>query len=437
MAKVVWNNSHISARRGASFRPASVGHCAISALFLLGVNSAFAADISNGNGALLPTFAQDDIWTRPYMLGDLGRSALKAQGIDLSMGGVNETVYNVSGGYRNVVDQASQFALGAKFDLEKLANWQGAMIGVTFVDRFGQNQAALAGIETLQLTNEVWGRGNIVRLTEFYLQQKLFDDRLEVKVGRLPVGGDFFFQHCDFLYLGLCGGQPGNILGSYIYNWPISQWAGVVKFNITNELAFRYGIFDLNPLYLSLTPNYALLPTYPSHSIGALNMFELNWKPSWSGRASDWRLGGWYANVTADQVVTNVNGMPALTSGLPSGAPHDQAVGRNGFYYSIYQQVTAPPKGDEKHGLYVFSNGAVGDAATSFLNWQVNGGIIYHGPFDWRPKDEVGLGASATNVNPRVANAEILANALGRGRAMSSTPRPGSRPGMACRSPAG
>ena len=59
------------------------------------------------------------------------------------------------------------------------------MIGVTLVDRFGQNLNSEAGIPALQLTNEVFGRGSITHLTELYYSQKLFDNTLELKGGRL------------------------------------------------------------------------------------------------------------------------------------------------------------------------------------------------------------------------------------------------------------
>lgn len=198
---------------------------AFSSLFCGGV---YAADFST-KAAPVP-YAADDFWTRPYLFGDLGRTRLKEQGIDIGLTLGNESVGNVSGGSRNTAANAGQLWFGAKLDMGKLAGIPGGTVGLTLVDRFGKNLNTEADIPALQLTNEVFGRGNILRLTQLYYSQKLFDDRLELKGGRLPVGSDFFFGLCEFINLTFCGGQPGNIQGGYIYNWPVSQWAGVVHY---------------------------------------------------------------------------------------------------------------------------------------------------------------------------------------------------------------
>src|SRR5205814_3347972 len=154
-------------------------------------------------------------------------------------------------GTSKVATQAGQLAVKGKFEMGKLAGIPGGLIGITLVDRFGHNLNDEAGIPALQLTNEVFGRGNILRLTELYYSQKLFDDRLELKGGRLPVGSDFFFGLCEFINLTFCGGQPGNIQGGYIYNWPVSQWAGVVHYKLAPEFTISVGVYDANPNYLT------------------------------------------------------------------------------------------------------------------------------------------------------------------------------------------
>ena len=55
----------------------------------------------------------------------------------------------------------------------------------------------------------------------------------------------------DFINLTFCGGQPGNILGGYIYNFPVSQWAGVAHYNLTQEVQLSVGVYDANPNYLT------------------------------------------------------------------------------------------------------------------------------------------------------------------------------------------
>src|ERR1700756_5932362 len=97
-----------------------------------------AADFST-KAAPLPYAETDDFWTRPYLFGDLGRTKLKEQGIDMSLQLGDEAVTNLTGGTNRVATQAGQLAFQAKFDMGKLAGVPGGLVGLTLVDRFGHN----------------------------------------------------------------------------------------------------------------------------------------------------------------------------------------------------------------------------------------------------------------------------------------------------------
>src|SRR5438445_5595495 len=289
-----------------------------------------AADFST-KAAPLPYAETDDFWTRPYLFGDLGRTKLKEQGIDLGLTLGDEAVGNVTGGSKNTAANAGQLWFGAKFDLAKLAGIPGGTVGLTLVDRFGRNLNDQAGIPALQLTNEVFGRGNIFRLTQLYYSQKLFDDRLELKGGRLPVGSDFFFGLCEFINLTFCGGQPGNIQGGYIFNWPVSQWAGVAHYSLTNELKISVGVYDANPNYLTTTdPSIYFLPGIPGSTpaSGVMVPVELTWSPS-GPLSGTWRFGGWY-----DSASTIDGGLPGIITTIPGvgGVPEQNLVNQRGRY---------------------------------------------------------------------------------------------------------
>jgi porin len=355
-----------------------------------------AADLSLKDAPPAYYYSGDDFWTRPYLLGDLGRAALKQRGIDISATMVDEAVANASGGSKNGGANAGQLGVGAKFDMEKLAGIHGGLFGVTLVDRWGRNLNSDSDIPALQLTNEVFGRGNIVRLTEFYYDQKLFSGALELKGGRLPVGADFFFGNCDFINLTFCGGQPGNILGSYIYNWPVSQMAGVVKVNLPQNLQLQVGFYDANPNYLETKANPALLPVFApsfnghigvnSPGAGLLVPVELNWKGSINGLSGIWKVGGWYNDADAATISTG-----RVESGL------------SGAYVSIWQQIRAASSykdaPDPTHGLFTFFNASFGDQRTSVQDYQIAWGLQQVGTFASRPDDSVGFAVGTTHVN--------------------------------------
>jgi porin len=361
-------------------------------------SGAYAADLLT-KAPPVPYVETDNFWTRPYLFGDLGRTKLKEMGIDLGLTLGNESVGNLSGGDRNTAANAGQLWFGAKLDMAKLAGIHGGTVGLTLVQRFGDNLNTEAGIPALQLTNEVFGRGNILRLTQLYYSQKLFDDRLELKGGRLPVGSDFFFGLCEFINLTFCGGQPGNILGGYIFNWPVSQWAGLAHFNITKEVQISAGVYDANPNYLTTSePSVYFLPGIPASSpaTGVFVPVELTWRPS-GPLEGTWRLGGWY-----DSASTIDGGLPGIITTIPSvgGVPAqnlgDQR-GRYGFYESILQRLTVDGAGAV--GWYTFLNSSFGDHRTSFQDYQVALGFRHTGTFPSRPQDDVGVAVGTTHVN--------------------------------------
>jgi porin len=368
---------------------------ALSALLSGG---AHAADLFT-KAPPVPYAETDNFWTRPYLFGDLGRTRLKEMGISLALTLGDEAVGNATGGSNKTGANAGQLWFEAKFDMEKLVGLKGGMFAFTFVDRFGDNLNSEAGIPALQLTNEVFGRGNITRLTEFYWQQKLFDDRLVLKGGRLPVGSDFFFGLCEFVNLTFCGGQPGNIQGGYIFNWPVSQWGGVAHYNITKEVQLSVGVYDANPNYLTTDDAgiYAA-PGIPSSSraSGVLVPVEVVWGPSGPLNGT-WRLGGWY-----DSASTIDGGLPGIIATIPgSGGVPDQNLsdqrGRYGIYESIVQRLTN--EGPKAQGWYFFLNTTVADHRTSFQDYEIAGGFKHTGTFSWRPQDEVGFAVGTTHVN--------------------------------------
>jgi porin len=333
-------------------------------------------------------------------------------GIQVSLTGVDEAVMNLSGGLRQNAQEAGQVALQTQFDLQKSLGLTGASVLMTLVSRWGRDAATDAGIPALQLLNEVYGRGNILRLEELAWDQKLLDDRIEITAGRLAFGDEMFSFPCDFINLTFCPGQAGNLVGDYIYNWPVSQWAAVGQLNFGSEGYFKAGIFDSNTAYLRTTPSPALWPTFPDESQGVIVPAEIAWTPKFGALQGSYQFGGWWNNSAAPNVATSINGEPILVSGLPGLPGH----GRYGFSTVLQQRLTYDPaNADPKNGLNAFVLATYADRRTSMLDYQIFWGVVQYGLGTWRPKDGFGIAVGTTHVNPNVANAQIMANALGVG----------------------
>ena len=347
----------------------------------------------------------------PRLLGDWGpRTRLFDKGLDFQLSYVSELATNLGGGVRSVLDYTDQVAVGATFDLERLFGLHDALIQVTYTSRAGRNLVDDAQLGSLQLVQEVYGRGQTVRLTQLWFEQKYFSQMVSWKWGRMTVSADFAAFPCDFQNLTFCGSQPGNIAGGYIFNWPISQWASRVKVRLGDFGYYQLGIYDQNEQYLGFTDK--LLPVWYSGSSGALLPVELAWLPRFGDGRLDgsYKIGAWYSTASASDAVLDVNGGLASLTGLP-------AARRQGLYggYLTFQQQITRPSDNPNGGLRLFLNAVLSDAATSTLDQQIAFGAWYTGPFRSRPNDVIAFAAGTTHVNNRVADAATLQNALGFG----------------------
>jgi porin len=349
----------------------------------------------------------------PWLLGDWNgaRTRLLDYGVELQFGYVNEAAYNAQGGTRREAAYADQYTAGATLSLHHLIGLPNAVLQVSFTQRTGRNLAADADLGTLELVQEVYGRGQTTRLTQLWFGQKYLDGALDWKIGRMGVGADFAAFSCSFQNLTFCGSNPGNIVGNYIYNWPISQWATRIKLAPTEYGYIQVGAYDVNPQYLGLYQ--ALLPVAFPGSTGVLVPVEWAWLPSFGNGTlpGSYKVGAWYDTSTAADVVLDINGNPAQLTGLPLL----QRRGRYGAYINFEQQVTRNSSPNPKGGLSLFLNAVTADRTTATLDTQVAGGLVYTGPLSWRPDDDVAFAVGMTHVNSRVAAVESLQNALGRG----------------------
>jgi porin len=341
----------------------------------------------------------------PWLFGDWAgeRLRLRDKGFDFQFGYVSEVAYNATGGDRQMVRYADQWTAGVTLDLDKLVGVPDARFQVTFTQRDGRNLSTDARLGTLQQVQEVFGRGQTARLTQFWYQQTFAGDLLDWKIGRMTFGEDFAAFSCDFQNLTFCGANPGNLDGDYIYNWPISQWGTRLKVNIQDFGYVQAGVYDMNPRYLGTAD--ALLPVWFENSTGALLPAEVAWTPTFGDGTlpGSYKVGGWYATASADSVAYDKNGDFFAVSGLRPA----QERGRWGAYINFQQQLS--------ERVNVFLNAVWSDERTSFTDRQGAIGLVYTGPFASRPQDDIAFAAGATHVNNKVAKSQRAQNRAGRG----------------------
>src|SRR6185295_20332820 len=102
---------------------------------------------------------------------------------------VSDIAGNVTGGNSQGVTEAGNLGLNLFFDLEKLAGLSGGSFLVSMSQRWGSSlsQERVGNVFTIQ---QVYG-GQTFHLIDVAYQQRLFDDHLEIHLGRIAAGDDF------------------------------------------------------------------------------------------------------------------------------------------------------------------------------------------------------------------------------------------------------
>jgi len=351
----------------------------------------------------------------PHPLGDtltgdwLGvRSALKERGLDLTVVYTSETAYNPQGGQERSALYTDQISFGFAFDLEKLLKLNNAQFQISITDRNGHNLSGTQNLGTLQQVQELYGRGQTWLITQFWFRQTYFNQRVDWKIGRITLGEDFASFSCEFMNLTFCGAPPGNIVGNYWYNWPISQWATRVRVALGTWGYIQAGGYVADPNYLE--QRYAFTLAQPGGATGALIPVEIGWLPHLGADElpGSYRLGAWDNTSRMTDVYENTLGQPLLVDG---GMPRARN-GAYGGYLNILQQLIRG-SADSRRGLNIFFNATFADRRTSTIDNQLAIGLTYTGFVDSRPKDDLAIAFGRTHVNSRVTQAEELAQSVG------------------------
>lgn len=331
------------------------------------------------------------------LLGNWGglRDRLKDDGWTFQLREKFEAADLLSGG-RKLATGAGETRLGATADLGKLFGLKGGKVQITVTDRYGSSLGPSTGLDPLMPFIEVHGRGDMWRLTQFFYSQDL-PGGFNLKLGRSNPGGDFDSFSCDFENLTFCGAPPGNLVGSYWYNWPVSQWGARLKWK-NKKVYAEVGAYQIDAGNLDDGFRLAI-----DQGKGVLVPAEVGWTPKLgaAGLPGTWLVGAWWSDVTAPDLLLANNGIPQpLTS-----APPLERRGRWGGYVSIKQQVTGKPKGK---GLTLFVNYTAADRRTSRLDRQWALGAAYQGLVPGRAKDQLALAFGETHVSDRAAEAAAL-----------------------------
>ena len=295
-------------------------------------------------------------------------------GVSISLNYTGEAAGNPSGGIRQGSDYAGQVFLSGDFDMSKIAGLTGTTIHVAVTQRHGRNLAA-DDIGNNTSVQEIYGTQN-VHLAYFTIEQKLFNDRLDITAGRTVANIAFLNSplYCQFQSNSACGNPTFIFKDSNFTYFPASSWGGDAKFLFTPDTYVHAGLYEVNPVDNTFLAHGFDLSG--EHATGVVAPAELGYTPN----GNLYAVGGWYDTGAYSDPLNDATGQPALLTGQPYATHHD----RSGMFLRFNQQVT--PTGLAVFGVFMTKlSGQVNE------NQYYELGAVQTGTFAGRDTDTIGF----------------------------------------------
>lgn len=320
------------------------------------------------------------------------RPALDKVGVTYNLLYVHQAATNLHGGVRNDLAYADMFWMSAGADLDKLVGLKGASFHVSFTKRSGQDLRATAGLKANLLVNEVFGQGNIYRFNYAYWQQSLFDDAVDVKIGRVSGSFEFFPFTCNFQNLTFCAAIPSYVTPNWV-PFPGYTYGVIPKWNVTGHLYVQAGLYQIDRRFRQEERGFSIGPILRGE--GSRKNLEIGWSPVAKGMASHLRGGVFFDNVGADDVARDVDGGLRAVSGLAPLRRDNQF----GWYVMADRDIWIDPAHPDRK-LTLFANLVQADRHVARLRQIAETGFFLRSLLHARPQDDIGFAIGRVMTNP-------------------------------------
>jgi len=305
------------------------------------------------------------------------RTWLEDRGIVPTLTFVTDSLGNPSGGKEQGFTTANNVGLDLDFDLEKLGVLEGGSFLISMSYRFGGSLSAnyIHNVFTVQ---QVFG-GETFHLINLAYLQKLFDDRVELRIGRIAAGDDFLVSPYNYVFVQ--NGFDGNPVGIFFNSpgmtaYPNDTWGALVKVRPTARTYIMGGVYNGDP---SIRDNSDHGVDFsmdgPLFAIAEI-AYQPNSLPGDRGLLGNYKAGFWYDN--------------SLFSDFNTG---EFERGNWGFY-TLFDQVLVRFGEQGSHrgfgiaGSFLLSP----DRSISQMPYFFTAALVTRGIFPSRPVDLIGLG---------------------------------------------
>lgn len=346
------------------------------------------------------------------LFGDLGglRPALAKIGVTLSLQEQSEILGNLSGGRRQGFDYDGLTTGTLQLDTQPAFGWAGGLFNVSGLQIHGRNLST-DNLRTLQFASGIEA-DRATRLWELWYQQKLFDDKADVKIGQQSLDQEFMVSQNSNYFINAAMGWPilptENMPGGGPA-YPLSALGVRGRVHLTDSLTILGGIFNGSPVANNTGDPQMRNPSGTSFPLngGVLAIAELQYavgSPDPSAKGADtnslpgtYKVGFWYDSEKFDDLRFDNSGLP-----LASPASTGVAARHGGDYgfYGVVDQMLYRFQDDSGHNLNVFVRPMFTPLDDrNLISYAVDGGVTLHEPFAGRSDDVAGLGFGYARVS--------------------------------------
>lgn len=275
----------------------------------------------------------------------------------------------------------SLYNLGITLDTEKAHMWKGGTFFMLYQRKAGYGISGANGDNGAMgdwMGLDGWDWRQINQISEYWYEQKLFEDKFRIKVGRQDANCDFGFLNSGWDFMNTAFSvNPTTPMPTY----PDQSFGVMAEISPKEWLSIKNGVYSkfnspFNITEIEVKPTIKKLPG--RYMLGA-------WE--WGERDGGFDVASGYNPATDTTTYNNYNT-------------------NFGFYAGFEQMVFKEKKDDENdmQGLVVFGQFGMATSKINDMSRYVGGGLHYKGPIPKRDNDIAGIAVASGTFASRLAN---------------------------------
>ena len=325
-----------------------------------------------------------------YMTGDWKclREELVNEGVVISSTYTMDYLGNVTGGIRQGARYDHSMGWDINFDLERFVNMPGTQFHVSGLWRQGENLSKTT-IGNDLVCSTLFGNEQF-RFYFLYLEKLLFDDRLNVRIGRIATGDDFASSPLYGVFVSnAVDGVPISIpINMYFPVYATATWGARAKYNLNKDFYILSGIYDADK---TLSTNKMCgLDFNLRLERGIAFAEELAYAPEKGigpgGLPGHYKAGIYYNGSTCRDLYADINGASFAVTGLD----RKKHIGNYNVYIHADQMIYRK-EGTVDEGLTPLMVVTLGPEDINKFPFFLMSGLVYKGLIPTRGNDVTGF----------------------------------------------